>query len=710
MSVWACPVYVPTAASNTAGSATSDAIARAIWNAISDAIDDAIGNLMNPNDEQHASAPTALDPDAVASALAKVVAQLDGGEVRPGQLEMTRAVAEALSAGQHLSVEAGTGVGKSLAYLVPAVLSGQRVVLTTATKVLQDQLADKDIPQVSSALATELRELLGRPLRHAVVKGRSNYACLLRLDQHTSQQEFPELPNTPAEKARAKQLEKVVAWTRRTKSGDKAELEFEPEANVWRQVSATGSECIGRSKCAFGDRCFSELAREHAATADVVITNHHLYALVAKMIGGGVLPEHDVVIIDEAHQLEDSVTSAVGVTLTPGALRQLAQRANRIKGKGVLDGPDDKQRIKSLQSLASVLHDELEAQFDQRVALDSPDDGIAEVLRRIDGAVEVLYQSLDGESAADLASPVGMLKHELSQTLIDVRKLLEAPDDYVAYVAGRNNAPVLNTSPIVVADFLTEHLWGDRTAILTSATIGSYLPVKLGLADQADHKLAQIQNTFDYENNSLLYCARHLPEPNDSSFREQAIEVMTELINAAGGRTLALFTSWKALNETADALETRLGSGIAVLRQSGDLTNAQLLDALIDDPAKVICATLSFWQGVDIPGPALSLVTIDRLPFMRYGEPVTSAREDAVKDAGGNPFMEVQVPHAATLLAQGIGRLIRSSTDRGVVAVLDSRLATKHYRAHLLESVPAGMPRSVDLSQAVERLQHWCAS
>ena len=745
----------------------------------------------------------------VAAALTEVVESLSGGETRPGQMQMARSVTQALNTRTHLSIEAGTGVGKSLAYLVPAMMSGRRVVVTTATKVLQDQLANKDLPQVHNALGDMISVRLGRPLRYAVLKGRENYICLLRSSQNASQPELPEIEaetTTAAEKQRAEQLAQIAAWASGTKVGDRAELKFEPEPQVWRQMSVSSAECLGRKKCPYGDRCFSEKAREQAALADVVVTNHHLYAFASIMDGDVLLPEHDFVIIDEAHQLESAATNAFSTEMSPTRLTQLARQLAQIKSPGRkaggtgldstgaggtgaggtgLDSATNKERTASLRDLAKALKTALVPFIDDRVTLGTESGGgvksddagsevvraepVAEVLREVDGLLENLSRSLakasENESvvAADSGSPassssqtppdsqapLAMLGKELGLALVDIRSLLSPPPGLVTFVDGPEEFPALRMSPINIGGILDDQIWADRTAILTSATIGSHLPEKLGLTapaspipassdeassdganpdganpdgtspdgtspdeanpdeanpDRASHNYVQVASTFDYQNNAVLYVAKHLPKPTDPSFRAAAVAEMCELIEAAGGRTLALFTSWKALSETAEALEDKLDSSITVLRQNDTHTDAQLADILNINAASVICATLKFWQGVDIPGPALSLVTIDRLPFAWQGEPIVAARIDAAKAAGENAFMTVQVPHAATLLAQGCGRLIRSASDRGVVAVLDSRLATMRYRTSLLESVPH-MKRSIMLKDAVELLR-----
>ncbi len=694
-------------------------------------------------------AETALTEEEVLDALAKVAGHMTEGETRAGQADMASAIARSLNSGQHLSVEAGTGVGKSLAYLVPVALSGHRVVIATATKVLQDQLAKKDLPLVSEVLSTEVQEKLQRPLDYTVLKGRNNYVCRLRLHQHDNQPD--QLPVWSGEKTsedkreHADQLRKVLAWSDETEIGDFAELDFEPLPSVWQQVAITSRECPGRQKCQFGDECFAEHARDRAAKADVVVTNQSLYALtVGNLPGDFILPPHDFAVIDEAHQLEDSATKAFSTEITHWRLENLASQATKVsRATGVLSTKDDKKGVKELRVLASSLQEVLGKYVGKRISLaPSADDAgdnavnnvaedVAEVLLHLDGLLEKLTlsisnnpgnysESLTGDRSLLDEIPKSLLNNELSVALTDIRNIADATSEFVVYVDakylpdGEIDFPMLCMSPIAVGKLLSKNLWADRAAILTSATLPLPLTCKLGLPDpdSADpgyrkHEHLQVASPFDYANNALLYCAKHLPEPNNSDFREAAVAVMLDLINAAGGRALSLFTSWSALKETASALEAQLDGSIRVLRQGGEHTNAQLLDALIEDPATVICATKSFWQGVDIPGQALSLVTIDRVPFAAPNDPVVGARFDAAKTAGLNAFASVQVSSAATLFAQGIGRLIRTATDRGVVAVLDSRLVAKwpeSTKRQLLESVPP-MKRSIELSEAVDHLR-----
>jgi ATP-dependent DNA helicase DinG len=656
------------------------------------------------SDEPWDLAP-ATDADNSAAALSEVIAGLPGGgERREGQAEMAAAVHEAMAGGGTLLCQAGTGVGKSLAYLVPAALAaaaGKRVVIATATLALQDQLVGKDLPLVAAGMA----QRLGRPVRWEVLKGRNNYLCRHRFGEHAQQElDLAGGPATPTELARRQQLAEIEQWVPRTRTGDRSELAVAPDARVWSSVSVSSTECIGAERCPEGHRCFAEEARARSARAGIVVTNQHLYCI--DLFGDGYLfGPHDAVVFDEAHQLEPVVTQVAGLEITPAGFTRLAAEARAVGAGGAA--------ADAVAEVAERLTNELAPLRDTRLGAITGD--LESLLELIDGRVTQLAAALRPSGSAGPSGPDagGSAAHEAAggngsgelerlrvgrlaaESLNALRSALDPPQGTVILVEGRGR---LRLAPLDVGDLLAGRLWGRQACVLTSATLGPHFAGRLGVP-AADHAYLSVDSPFDYRANALLYCARHLPAPTAEAYRAAAIDELAELVTAVGGRTLALFTSWRALGDTADALAEQLG-GIRVLRQGGDLSNAALLDALGDDPATVVCGTMSFWQGVDVAGPALSLLAIDRLPFTRPNEPLAAARREA---AGSDAFMTVDVPNAADMLAQGVGRLIRTTVDRGVVAVLDSRLATAGYRSRLLDPLPP-MRRSVDKAEAVEFL------
>ena len=636
------------------------------------------------SDEPWDLAPAA-DADDAAAALGEVIAALPGGgERRDGQAEMAAAVGEAIAGGGTLLCQAGTGVGKSLAYLIPAALAaaaGKRVVIATATLALQDQLVGKDLPLVAAGMA----QRLGRPVRWEVLKGRNNYLCRHRFGEHAQQQfELEGGGATRTELARRQQLVEIEQWVPRTRTGDRSELVVAPDARVWSSVSVTSTECIGTERCPEGHRCFAEEARARSARASIVVTNQHLYC-IDLFADNYLFGPHDAVVFDEAHQLEPVITQVAGLEITPAGFTRLAAEARAAGAAGTA--------ADAVADVSNRLADELGPLRDTRLGAITGD--LASLLEAADSRVADLAAELrsTGDDAADLERlRVGRIAAE---SLNALRTAMDPPQGTVILVEGRGR---LRLAPLDVGDLLASRLWGRQASILTSATLGPHFVGRLGVPS-ADHTYLSVDSPFDYRRNALLYCARHLPAPTSDAYRAAAIGELADLVAAVGGRTLALFTSWRALTDTADALAERL-DGIRVLRQGGDLSNAALLDALGDEPATVVCGTMSFWQGVDVAGPALSLLAIDRLPFTRPNEPLAAARREA---AGSDAFMTVDVPNAADMLAQGVGRLIRTTVDRGVVAVLDSRLATARYRSRLLDPLPP-MRRTVDQTEAIEFL------
>ena len=608
--------------------------------------------------------------------LAPVTARLPEAEARPGQQRMADLVATAIAERRHLVVQAGTGTGKTLAYLVPAIESGSRVVVATATKALQDQLAGKDLPFLDDALDASFE--------WAVLKGRSNYVCLQRLrEMHGGAEGQLELEGMAA--STREEIARIARWVATTETGDAAELEWSPTDAAWRSVSVGSDECPGADRCPLGDPCFAELARRRAQAADVIVVNSHLYGLHVGS-GGVILPEHDIVVFDEAHVLEDVMSDTVGVQLAPGRFVAMAGTLRRII--------DDPALIASVVDLADVLREAIGPHAGQRLAVPYPDDvqeALAEARMRLDRVSSAL---------AAIQTPVEDAKQrKLRAQIITGRTIehldlaLQAHEGYVDYVSGRPEQPRLEIAPLDVGPVLREGVWNDKVAVLTSATIPLSLPTRLGLP-AARTDIADVGSPFDYDAQGLLYCAMHMPDPRADGYREAVHDELVALIGAAGGRTLALFTSYKAMDLAAAAVRERVDVPILTQR---DLPKPALVARFAADEATCVFATAGFFQGIDVPGRTLSLVVVDRLPFPRPDDPLLSARREAV---GPTAFNEIDVPRAAMLLAQAAGRLIRTSTDRGVVAVLDRRLGTARYRWDIVRALPP-MRRTRDRADVV---------
>jgi ATP-dependent DNA helicase DinG len=625
--------------------------------------------------------PTVGGVDVVA-ALDAVVAELpDSGESRPGQREMARAIEDAIETTHHVVVQAGTGTGKTLAYLVPAILSGKRVVVATATKALQDQLVGKDLPF--------LAEHLGHPFTYASLKGRANYLCLQRAKEVLGGDEQLAISGVDplADRAPRSELLRLIEWGTESPTGDRAELVFEPSTNAWAALSVSARECPGVKRCPIGEACFAERARAEAAEADVVVVNTYLYGMHLSH-GKAVLPEHDIVIFDEAHQLEEVISSTAGIELSGGSFVALARAVKAIIA--------DDRLVADLEASAGQLNDALIAHHGRRVrALDEVLTAAVEVGRgRVDRALAALRSvKNDTEDVANRKLRATMSAMSLA---VELATVAAVPEGDVSWVEGPRHAPRLRIAPIDVAPVL-EELWHEVTAVLTSATVPRTLPIRLGLPSDG-HEQLDVGSPFDYGSNALLYCAAHLPDPRADGYEEAMHEELEALILAAGGRTLALFTSWRAMESAVGALRDRLP--FPVLDQHS-LPKPALVKAFSDDHSACLFATMGFWQGVDVRGPTLSLVTIDRLPFPRPDEPLLQARRERAREGA---FALVDLPRATTLLAQGAGRLIRSATDRGVVAVFDPRLATARYRWEVVNALPP-MRRTRERSEVAAFLE-----
>ncbi len=602
----------------------------------------------------------AIDGESALRLLDAVTADLPGGgEVREGQRAMTSAVARAWASDSHLIVEAGTGVGKSLAYLVPASLVGERVVVATATKNLQDQLAAKDAPLVARH----------RPgLRVAVLKGRASYLCRLRALASAGGAQF-ELETEPVPRTVASQMRRVLRWMDETDSGDRDDLPFEVDDRAWRSLSVTPQECLGRGQCPQGGNCFAELARDRAAEADVVVVNTHLYA--AHLASGAMLlPSHRHVVFDEAHEVRDIMAAALGTSLTASRVRALAGVARPLLGA------ERRELGEEVAAVAERLGAALEAQW-ATGRVRGLDEAVA---RELESAREVLTRLLEGlrpgEERVDLARQraLGPATHLLG----DLQRLSRVTEDELVFLSRREREVVVELSLVEVAERLREELFSQVSAVLTSATIPETLPRELGLADQP---VERVPSPFDYRAHGLLYVPAGFPARNDPAAEPAIVEELVALIEAAGGRTLALFTNREVMRRVAEAVGARVATPVLV---QGELSRAATLAAFTHEAAASLFAVTSFWQGVDVPGHSLSVVAIARLPFQVPGDPLAEAR----RERSERPFVEVDLPRAAMLLAQGVGRLIRRAEDRGVVAVLDTRLAEASYRSRLMANLP----------------------
>jgi ATP-dependent DNA helicase DinG len=602
---------------------------------------------------------------------------------------MAAAVARAIEERRHLVVQAGTGTGKSLAYLVPALTLGVRAVVSTATKTLQDQLAQRDLPRLAEALGH---------FEFAVLKGRSNYVCAQRVKELAGageQLSMDEAGKGPV----AKEVWRLVEWAgrrgpagrqkgrseRQAVTGDRAELSWEPSDLAWAQVTTGWRECPGANDCPSGPDCFAELARDRASRADVVVVNTHLYATsLALPEAAELLPPHDVVVFDEAHELEDIVSAALGFDISEARLGWLAKMARPLglTGTVVDDVADAGARLAALlrayrdKALPRPLGEDLAYGFNlarERVGR------LAEEVRKLSSARQPCGSAEDDAKSARLR-----VQKAASHLLSDLSALLDLPCGQLAWVEGPEAAPVARVAPIDVGTSLRDRLWhkeGAPTAVLTSATIPPHIAERVGLP-AGGYDVLDVGSPFEYSEQALLYCPVHLPDPRAEGFEQAMHEELVALVEAAEGRTLALFTSWRAMRAAAEVVRGRVGW--KVLTQS-DLPKPKLVAEFSTDEHSCLFATMGFWQGVDVPGPALSLVTIDRLPFPRPDEPLLAARREAL---GRRAFELIDVPRAATLLAQGVGRLVRSRLDRGVVAVFDRRLGKASYRWELVNALP----------------------
>ncbi|MFS0002980.1 ATP-dependent DNA helicase [Corynebacterium striatum] len=616
-----------------------------------------------------------------------------GGARREGQLKMANAVTKALESERHLAVQAGTGTGKSLAYLVPAIRhaqnTGHTVIVSTATLALQRQLVERDLPRLVDALEPVMES---KPT-FAIMKGRSNYLCLnkvARADELAEEQ--GELLEEHEISRLGRHIKRLYDWADETETGDRDDLDQGVPDLAWRQVSVTSAECLGATRCPHGEECFAELARRKAADVNIVVTNHALLAIDA-VSDVNVLPEHEVVIVDEAHELDGRITSVSTAEITARAIKMAANRAKSLGANG------KDQRLAELADEFTILLSE----FGPGRWTDMPDNAKSQITALGDTlreCREAIARTPEGEQANDpekFAERQNLANHLATMAAAVVRILdvfatgnPSAHEDVVWLERDeRSFTDTLAVAPLSIAGMLHEKLFGEQTVVLTSAT--------LSLGGRFDAMAAQwgmpkgtwdsldVGYPFDPAKKGILYVAKHLPQPGRDGLAPETIEEIRELIMAAGGRTLGLFSSRRAAEQAAQELKPKLPFDVFV---QGEDSIGALVERFSKNENSCLFGTLTLWQGVDVPGPACSLVLIDRIPFPRPDNPLMQARTEAAQAAGRNGFMEVSATHAALLMAQGAGRLLRSVTDRGVVAVLDNRLETKRYGGFLKASMP----------------------
>jgi ATP-dependent DNA helicase DinG len=645
-----------------------------------------------------------------------------GGTERPGQVEMAEAIAECLESDHHLLVQAGTGTGKSLGYLAPALLwlvrhPSKRIVVATATLALQSQLANNDIPAALDAV--EL--FTGRRPRHAILKGRTNYACVLRLRDGTAQDQGALIPagelietlrSSPQSKPDSALGGEVLAlrtWAEEQAAhGGLADRDDAPShtERAWAQVSIPVRECLGAQRCPYGSECFVESSRDAARAADLVVTNHALLAINA-MHGGTALPEHSAVIIDEAHELVSRVTGAASAELSPQTVERVARRALTF-----LEGDIASDLLESAKTLRIALDG---AALERVEDPDSPFVAACVVIR---DAARSAVSALTGEAKQD---PNRRQAAAAVKEVFDIAERMAALEKHdVVWVADRERfGREARVSPLSVAGLMRAHVFGERTTVLTSATLklgGDFTPIATAVGLKQDERVESsdrdadavpwsgidVGSPFEYRRQGILYIARSLPPPGRDGLSDASMAEIAELLEASDGRALGLFSSRRAAEIAAVHTRKRLPT-LTILCQ-GDAQLPDLTRRFIQDEKASLFGTLSLWQGVDVPGATCQLVIIDRIPFPRPDEPLTVARQRAVAEAGGNGFMKVAASHAALLLAQGSGRLIRRLSDRGVVAVLDPRLVTARYGAFLKASMP-DMWQTTDRHVALQALR-----
>ncbi|NBV11878.1 MAG: ATP-dependent DNA helicase [Actinobacteria bacterium] len=614
---------------------------------------------------------------------------------------MAEAVANALSDRHHLLVQAGTGTGKSLAYLVPALVHGKRVLVATATLALQRQLVERDLPRVKEALEKEL----GRSISFAVYKGVGNYLCLQKMNADDGTADSEVLVEFSGLEKDSRRLRE---WAQKPGiSGDRDDAP-DVDRRVWLANSTSGRECVGADECRFGSECFAVNAKAKAQTADIVVTNHTLLAIEI-VDSHPILPERDAVILDEAHEFMDRTTQAVTEELTAGRVSRAANMVRRHMPGKLADG-----FVKAADGFADAMEEyglDYRSASDVERKLSELPNALAAPVRKVKEACEAVMAAINADSEIvdpDTLADRARVKGAVNEIKTTAQKLMKAGNGQVLWY--EPTFSTLYLAPLAVSHVLRENLFTQTPVIATSATLTvgkSFDPIAKSLGifgtvqDDAEEKdedwsldpsnvqMLDVGSPFDFANQGMLYLPKQLPEPGRDGPAKEALVELGELIDAAGGRTLALFSSWRGVEMADEHLRRVLAElPISIITQKrGDSVGA-LVEKFANDPTSVLIGTMSLWQGVDVPGASCTLVAIDRIPFPRPDDPVMSARAAEADAAGGSGFMQVSLPRAALLLAQGAGRLIRSVEDRGVVAILDSRIVNKRYGAILLNSMP----------------------
>jgi ATP-dependent DNA helicase DinG len=628
-----------------------------------------------------------------------VAVEAIGGSPREGQIEMAEAVANALTDRHHLMVQAGTGTGKSLAYLIPGIVHGRKVLVATATLALQRQLVDRDLPAVVPAL----EKLLGREVTYAIYKGVGNYVCLQKMN---SDDVDPDGELVMEVSSLEKDAKRLIAWAKTPGvSGDRDDAP-EVDRRVWAANSVSGRECVGADVCAFGSQCFAAKAKGKAQTADVVVTNHTLLAIEIMDLHP-ILPERDCIILDEAHEFMDRATQAVTDELTSGRVLRAAAMARKFMPGKLAD---------AFHKAANDFHESMvdygesvRGELGSQGRLEEIPQSLESPIRKVKESAQAITQYLSADDEiidTDVMAERARVKGAVNEVSTTAATLLKLGDGLVLWY--EPTFSTLHLAPLSVSDVLRENMLKQTPVIATSATltvgnsfnslaksigfiVGEDLNAEVseGELDPGNLQMLDVGSPFDFANQGVLYMPKHLPEPGRDGPSIEVLTELGELIDAAGGRTLALFSSWRGV-EAADAHLRKVLAELPIkiiTQKRGDAVGP-LVARFAKDETSVLLGTMSLWQGVDVPGNSCILVAIDRIPFPRPDEPVMSARASQADAAGGSGFMQVSLPRAALLLAQGTGRLIRSVDDRGVVAILDSRIVTKRYGSVLLNSMP----------------------